>query len=74
MLNTIFKTIKLSIFEQITTCANEFLSVFMGAYRKHYGTQHVLIGLLEEWIVHLDQSKMIGAVLLDIFKDLFLFF
>lgn len=46
----------------------------MGAYRKHYGTQHVLIGLLEEWIVHLDQSKMIGAVLLDIFKALFLFF
>ena len=40
----------------------------MGVYRKHYGTQHVLIGLLEEWIVHLDQSKIIGAVLLDLFK------
>ena len=38
VLNTFFKIIELSIFEQITICPNEFLSVFVGAYRKHYGT------------------------------------
>ena len=47
---------------------NEFLSVFMGAYRKNYGTQHVLICLLEEWRANLDQNKIIGASLLDISK------
>ena len=47
---------------------NEFLSVFMGAYRKNYGTQHVLICFLEEWRANLDQNKIIGASLLDISK------
>ena len=36
------------IFDHITICAKEFLSIFMRAYRKHYGTQHVLVHLLEE--------------------------
>ena len=40
----------------------------MGAYRKHYGTQHVRIRLLEEWRANLDQNKIIGAVLLNLSK------
>ena len=39
-----------------------------GAYRGHYGTQHVLTRLLEEWRANLDQNKIIGAVLLDLSK------
>ena len=42
VLNTFSKNIYLSILHQVIICATEFLSVFMGAYRKHYGTQHVL--------------------------------
>ena len=32
------------------------------------GTQHVLIGLLEEWGEQLDHNKIIGTVLLDLSK------
>ena len=42
VLNTFSKNIYLSILHHVIICATEFLSVFMGAYRKHYGTQHVL--------------------------------
>ena len=38
VLNTFFKIIELSISEEITICPNDFLSVFVGAYRKRYGT------------------------------------
>ena len=41
---------------------------FMGAYCKHYGTQHVLIRLLEEWRANFDQNNITGAALLDLSK------
>ena len=40
----------------------------MGAYRKQYRTQHLLICLPEEWRANLDQYKIIGAVLSDLCK------
>ena len=40
----------------------------MGAYRKQYRTQHLLICLPEEWRANLDQYKIIGAVLPDFCK------
>ena len=47
-MNTFSNISKLTIFDQITICANEFLSVNVRAYREHYGTQHKLIWLLEK--------------------------
>ena len=55
--------IELSIFD-IAVCTHEFLSDFMGAYREHYGIQHVLIRLLEEWRANLDQNKIIKEILI----------
>ena len=56
-METFPKIIELSIFDEITRCANEFLSAFMEAYCKHYETQHVLIDLLEEWRVCQNQNQ-----------------
>ena len=46
VLNTFLK-----IFDQLTEVtkhANEFLQIFVGAYRKLYSSQHILIRLIEE--------------------------
>ena len=44
------------------------LSKFLSAYRKGYGTQHVLMRLLEEWKNNLDKGYVVGAILLDLSK------
>ena len=49
VLNTFSKIIESSIFDQLTKHANEFLQIFVGAYRKLYSSQHILIRLIEEW-------------------------
>ena len=40
--------------------------MFMGAYRKLYGIQHVLIWLLEGWRMQHDQNKIVGKALRDL--------
>ena len=68
VLNTFLKIIESSIFDQLTKHANEFLQIFVGAYRKQYSSQHILIRLTEEWKTQLDKNKIVGAVLLDLPK------
>ena len=41
--------IESSLFDQLTKHSNEFLQPFVGGYRKLYGSQHILICLIEEW-------------------------
>ena len=38
VINTFAKIIELAIFDQLTKHANHFLSIFVSAYRKMYGT------------------------------------
>ncbi len=38
------------------------------AYRKNYGTEHVLIKLIDSWKCALDENKFVGTVLMDISK------
>ena len=45
-----------------------FLSKFIAAYRKKYSTNNVLIRLIENWKLHLDNKKFVGAVLMDLSK------
>ena len=68
VLNMFFKITELSVFDKVNIWTNEFLSVFMVTYCKHYGTQHMLIRLLEERRANFDQNKIIGTVLLDLSK------
>ena len=47
---------------------NLILSDKISAYRQGYSCQHVLLKLTEEWRRHLDQNKIVGAVLMDLSK------
>ncbi len=38
------------------------------AYRKKYGTEHVLIKLIDSWKCALDENKFVGTVLMDLYK------
>ena len=37
-------------------------------YRKNYSTQYVITHLAEEWLEHLDENFVVGAVLTDMSK------
>ena len=63
----------LKVFE--TIIANQlqeyFISIFdkmLCAYRKKYGTEHVLIKLIDSWKYALDENKFVGTVLMDLSK------
>ena len=56
------KIIESSIFDQLTTHANEFLQNFAGAYRKLYSSQHSLIRLIEKWKTQLNKNKIVGEL------------
>ena len=45
-----------------------FLSIYVTAYRKGHSTQHVLIRLIEEWKKGLDDGNFVGAILMDLSK------
>ncbi len=48
-----------------------FKSIFndmLCAYRKKYGTEHVLIKLIDSWKCALDENKFVGTVLMDLSK------
>ena len=54
--------------EQISPFLEKTLSVFIAAYRKAYGTQHVLVRMLEDWKTKLDNDFTVGAILMDLSK------
>ena len=49
LFETFSKKIESSVLDQLTKHANEFLQVFVGAYRKLHSSQHIPICLIEEW-------------------------
>ena len=68
ILTTFSKVFETVLKNQIVPYFDECLSIFVSAYRKNYSTQHVLIRLLEEWRIHLDTGKLVGAILMDLSK------
>ena len=56
------------MFDQLTKHPNHFLSIFVSAYHKMYGTQHLLIRLLEKWLEQIDHNRIVGTVLLYLSK------
>ena len=65
ILNAFSKIYEKIVKEQISPFLEKTLSVFIAAYRKAYGTQHVLIRMLEDWKIKLDN---VGAILMDLSK------
>ena len=53
---------------QLMPFIDNYLSVFLSAYRSSYSSQHVLIRLIEEWRQKLDSNHFVGVVLMDLSK------
>ena len=68
VLNTFSKIYEKVKKQQLIVYLDTTLSVFIGAHRKAYGTQHVLIRLLEDWKTKLDNNYIVGALLMDLSK------
>ena len=51
---------------QIVAFMDNFLSIYVSAYRKGHITQHVLVRLIEEWKNGLDDGYIVGSVLMDL--------
>ena len=68
VLNTFSKIYESVIKNQLISVLNNIFSPFLAAYQESYSTQHVLIGLLEEWRENLDNNYTVGGVLMDLSK------
>ena len=51
---------------QLSPVLETLLSPFVSAYREHFGTQHVLMRLIEEWRKNLDDNYLVGEALMDL--------
>ena len=68
IVNAFSKIYEKIVKEQISPFLEETLSVSIAAYRKAYGTQHVLVRMLEDWKTKLDNDFTVGAILMDLSK------
>ena len=48
--------------------SDNFLSVFISAYRQNYSSNHLLIRVTENWKQSSDKNKFVGPVLMDLSK------
>ena len=66
---TVFdKVFESIIADQMTAYFNSKFNKMLCAYRKHYGSNHVLTSLMENWKKALDRNKCIGTLLMDLSK------
>ena len=68
LLNIFSKVLERWTKDKMEPFVNEIMSKFISAYRQKYSSNHVLLRLLEEWKKHLDNKKIVGAVLMDLSK------
>ena len=68
VLTAFSKVFERYILNEMLEHVNLILSDKISAYRKGYSSQHVLLKLTEEWRKHLDNNKVVGAVLMDLSK------
>ena len=68
ILNGFSKVYEKYLLNSLSNEIEKILSNFIAAYRKTYSSSHVLIRLIENWKKHLDNKKIVGAVLMDLPK------
>ena len=56
------------IFRQISNHMESFLLKYQCGFRKGYSTQHCLLFMLEKWKRAVDNGKVFGILLTDLFK------
>ena len=65
ILYTFLKICEKVLKQQLTQRLDKTLSVFIAAYRQKFGTQYVLIRLVEDWR---SNDYLVGAILMDLSK------
>ena len=68
ILNVFSKIYEKILKNQLIPYLDETLLIFIAAYRKAYGTQHVLIRMMEKLRVKLDNDNIIGAIFMNLSK------
>ena len=68
LLNAFSKIYDRYIYNSITPFVNNFLYIFISAYRKSYSSNHVIMRLIENWKQSFYNQKFAGAVLMDLSK------
>ena len=68
ILNVFSKMYEKILKNQLIPYLDKTLLLFVAAYRKAYGTQHVLIRMMEELRVKIDNDNIVGAILMDLSK------
>ena len=68
VLTTFSKVFERYILNSMLDHTNKILSDHISAYRQGYSCHHVLLKLTESWRQHLDNNKIVGAVLMDLSK------
>ncbi len=61
----VFETI---VAEQLMEYVNDIFDPMLCAYRKKYGTEHILIKLIDSWKYALDNDNFVRTVLTDLSK------
>ena len=64
------KVFERSMFAQMSSFFDNFLSKQQCGFRKGYSTQQCLLALLEKWKRAVDSGQMFGALLTDLSKAL----
>ena len=62
------KVLEIVMADQLKLFFNDIFDVKLGAYRKRYGCDNILVRLLEKWKKALDENKIIGTLLMDLSK------
>ena len=68
VLPCISKLFERSYYDQMYEHMSSILSMWLAAYRKNYGCQHVLVRFLEDMKMALDKKEHFGALLSDLSK------
>ncbi len=62
------KILELVMADQLKLYFDNIFNIKLGAYRKRYGCDNILVKLVETWKKALDEKKFVGTVLMDLSK------
>ena len=68
LLPTISKVFEKCLFNQISNHCQNILSPYLSGFRKGYSTQYTLLEMIKNWKNCLDNSGIIGTILMDLSK------
>ena len=68
LLPSLSKVYEKLIYQQLNTFFQDKLSLLLCGFRSRYSIQHALLNLINKWHSCLDNSGIVGTILLDLSK------